>query len=150
MIKWICPGVFKANAETVYTEINSLGDSYTPEQVVELAKDKNTELHKCFEWNDKRAAHLYRIQTARKIIQSIVVVDERKPKEEQTHIRAIVSTNDRDRHYEPIRLTIKNEDSYEKLLKQALAELEMFKIKYKNLSELEIIFEDIEAILSVA
>ena len=150
MIKWICGGVFKANAEKVYTEINSLGNSYTPEQVVELAKDKNTELHKCFEWNDKKAAHLYRISTAKKIIQSIVIVDESKPKDEQTHIRAIVSTNNNDRHYEPIILTVKNQDSYEKLLKQALAELEMFKNKYKNLSELEKVFEDIEAILSVA
>lgn len=44
------------------------------EDVVEFAKNPNTALHKKFNWDDTKAAHLYRLQQARGIIRVVVNV----------------------------------------------------------------------------
>lgn len=46
----------------------------TPEAVVERAKDRRSELHSMFEWDDKRAAERFRLSQARTIIHSIRVL----------------------------------------------------------------------------
>ena len=38
MVTWKVKGFFKADAETVYKEIAALGDSFSPEQIVEAAR----------------------------------------------------------------------------------------------------------------
>ena len=66
MVVWKVKGLYKADAEKVYSEITALGDSFSPDQIVEAAKDEKSELHKCFDWNDTcmagtamcRSAHL--------------------------------------------------------------------------------------------
>ena len=49
MVEWKVKGLYKADAETVYREITSLGDKFSPEDIVEAAKDESSELHKCFD-----------------------------------------------------------------------------------------------------
>jgi len=44
-----------------------------PEQIVEFAKDKSTFLHKCFNWNNKDAAHKFRINQATELLRRIEV-----------------------------------------------------------------------------
>ena len=75
-IQWKIDGIFKADAAKVYQEIGS--ENVTPESVLEKAKDKKSELHKCFDWDDKSAANKYRLQQARQIIQFIVTVPDKK------------------------------------------------------------------------
>ncbi len=45
-----------------------------PDKVVEFAADENTHLHRCFEWNDGKAAEKYRLDQARKQISMYVMV----------------------------------------------------------------------------
>lgn len=45
MIEWKIKGLYKANAETIYNEIMSIGETVRPSDVVELARDENTALH---------------------------------------------------------------------------------------------------------
>lgn len=45
----------------------------TPEAVVQEAKSKDSPLHDCFEWDQRKAAHQYRIWQARELITSIKV-----------------------------------------------------------------------------
>lgn len=49
-------GLYKADAQKVAEEILSIGESATPAQIVDRAKDESAELHKCFEWDDTAAA----------------------------------------------------------------------------------------------
>ena len=74
--KWKQGARFKADAAKVKKELDRIGDKLTPEQVVKAARKKKSELHKCFEWNDKVASQLYRLEQARRIIRSIVEVQE--------------------------------------------------------------------------
>ena len=48
----------------------------TPENIVRKAEDENTELHKCFTWDDEAAANKWRIQEARTVVNAIVTVED--------------------------------------------------------------------------
>lgn len=72
-IKWAVKDIFKADAEKVYNEINSIGEKYTPKDVLEKARgNEDSELHKCFEWDDAIAGEKYRLQQARDVIRMIL------------------------------------------------------------------------------
>jgi len=66
----------KAKRETVYESLSVLEKNgrLTPEQVVEAATDKKHPLHGEFEWNNKKAGHLYRMEQARTLIRSVRLV----------------------------------------------------------------------------
>jgi hypothetical protein len=50
------------------------GGKFGPRDVVEYArKNKNTELHSRFEWDDRKAGEAYRVEQARGIIQSLKI-----------------------------------------------------------------------------
>lgn len=137
---------FRADAQKCYDEIQTLGDSYTPQDIVELAKDKKTELHKCFDWDNKEAAEKWRVHQARLISCNLVVVRVDKETKEKTAYR--VFEHDREtKRYKPIVVTVRNEDEYSKLLKTALAELESFKRRYEKIVELESVIDEIENVI---
>ena len=147
-IEWKVKGIYKANAQAVYDEIQQIGDTYTPEQIVEKATDESTELHKCFEWDDSAAAHKYRLSQAQGIVRCLVLVNEKVEDKEIPTVRAIVSTNMRENTYEPVTITIRNVDSYERLKAEALRELEAFRKKYAVIEEIGDIIDELEAIIA--
>lgn len=138
--EWKIKGIYKADAQKVADEI---GDGkVTPQEVLEKARDKNSELHKCFEWDDSIAAEKYRLQQARAIIVNLVYVP--KTKEEEP-VRCFQITTERCT-YQPTKQFLVQEDEYQSLLERAKAELESFKRRYATLTELESVFEAIESI----
>ena len=142
-IRWAIEGLHKADAQKCYNECQTL-EEVTPENVLEKAKNKQTELHKCFEWDDSIAGPKYRLIQAREIIRHFVIYtpdEENLPK-----IRSYQITTERNK-YEPTRMFLQNPDEYTELLKRAKNELEAFKQRYKTLTELETIFEEIDRLL---
>ena len=139
--EWKIKGLFKADAQRVADEIGE--NSITPEQVLEKARnDENSELHKCFEWNDGIAAEKYRLIQARKIIINLSYVPKEKTDEP---VRCFQITREKS-VYMPTKQFLVNNDEYQDLLKRAKVELESFKRRYATLSELEKVFEAIESI----
>ena len=139
--EWKIKGIFKADAQRVADEIGE--NSITPEQVLEKARnDENSELHKCFEWNDGIAAEKYRLIQARKIIINLADVPKEKTDEP---VRCFQITREKS-VYMPTKQFLVNNDEYQDLLKRAKVELESFKRRYATLSELETVFEAIENI----
>ena len=51
------------------------GKSLSPAVVLDAAKNEDSPLHKYFEWDDRKAAHLYRLTQAREIIGLCVLVE---------------------------------------------------------------------------
>jgi hypothetical protein len=147
-VEWKIKGIYKADPQTVYDEIQEIGDRYTPEQIVDKAKDESTELHKCFEWDDSAAAHKYRLSQAQGIVRCLVLVNEKVEDKELPKVRAIVSTNMRENTYEPVKITIRKVDSYERLKAEALRELEAFRKKYAVIEEIGDIIDELEAIIA--
>lgn len=130
-VVWKLSNYKKADADKVYNEITSIGESATPEQIVAFARNEGTELHKCFTWDDREAAEKWRLQEARLIVCNLVFeeADETKPV-----IRAIQLG---DAGYTPVKILVTHKDEYQRLLERAMGELRAFKARYKMLSELE-------------
>lgn len=133
---WKIEGFYNADASKVLDELSELGDEYSLSDVVEKARDENSEMHSIFEWDDSVAGEEYRKIQAGKMVRNLVIVRNDET-EEKTNVRYIVSTGKRDGTYTYTRLIVRNQDAYEELLKRALAELRAFKEKYSTLSELE-------------
>lgn len=137
---------FRGDAQKCYDELQTLGDSYTPEMVVDLARDENTELHKCFDWDDNIAAEKWRKQQARQICISLTVTVEKKPGVKQTF--RLIEHDREEQVYKPIVFTVRQTEEYERLLKQAKAEMAAFRKRYQNIKELSEVIEEIEKVLA--
>lgn len=136
--------LYKADAQLVSEEISSLGESYTPAQIVEKARDPGTELHKCFKWDIQKAAEAHWIDQARQVVCHLVIretVQENKPP-----IRFFFKPKGGN-GYQPTQVILRNKDSYQNLLASALRDLEALRVKYHSLTELEEVFAAIEELM---
>jgi len=140
---WKVNGIYKADATKVAEEIkiitdNNLDNKFTPEDLVDYGKDPNSELHKCFEWNDTIAGQNWRISQAQGVIRNIAIVVKKDDsnKIEPSSVRMFVSTGERDNTYKATVEVVQNVDEYKQLLQQAYTELQIFKKKYQSIKEL--------------
>jgi hypothetical protein len=132
----------KADAQKCYEEMGET--DVTPEKVLEIARDENTELHKCFEWDDGKAAEKYRLSQARQIISFLIVKDD-NAEEDDIPIRVFQISREKNT-YQPIRTFVENQDEYKALLKRAMTELVNIRNRYKQLKELEDVFAAIDSL----
>ena len=134
--------LFKADANKVYEDLEKIQEK-TPQNIVDYAADHpESELHKCFTWDDTKAANEWRKCEARQVVRLLVFEDESE--EEPTKVRVLQKTAEA---YKPVTQIVRNEDEYKELLKRAKAELASFKERYKTLVELEAVLEAIDAII---
>ena len=134
--------LFKADANKVFADLEKIKEK-TPQNIVDYAEaHPKSELHKCFTWDDTKAANEWRKFEARQVVRLLVFEDENE--EEPTKIRVLQKTAEA---YKPVTQIIRNEDEYKELLKRAKAELASFKERYKTLVELESVLEAIDALL---
>ena len=121
----------KADAQSVAEEIMEIGEAATPEQIVERAKDADSELHKLFTWDDTRAAANWRKYEARQIVCHLIIKE--TVREDAPPARVFYVT---DKGYQQTTLIFQKTDEREALLKRAWGELRAFKAKYSMLQEL--------------
>lgn len=142
--QWKIPGIIPVDAQTAGEELERIYNrdgSITPEAIVEDSVDPSAPLHGCFEWDDEKAAHKYRITQAQGIIRAIVSVDET---EKQPKTRTFVSV---EREYHPVSVVIRNPEKRDILLQNALNELHWFEKKYNSLCELSGVFSAIKEVI---
>ena len=137
---------FKGDAEKVAEEINSIGEEFTAQQIVDFAMShKRSELYKCFEHDDKVAANRYRCYQARAIVGSLkITIINDQEEQEVTPIRYFMMPEQKGGRYKKTEIVVQRADEYQTLLATAKAELIAFKNKYSRLSELEEVFEAID------
>lgn len=128
-------------AGEVCAELEDAGN-LTPQALVDASRPEDAPLHAAFEWDDAIAAERYRETQAGYIIRSIEVTSE----EIKEPTRAFVSiTARRATPYASIEHVMARSDSRAILLDQARMELEAFKRKYQQLTELAGVFAAIDA-----
>lgn len=136
---WRAGARYKADPQKCADEIMQICDdleSATPRDILEKARGEDTELHKCFTWNDSVAAERYRLIEAKKLVGLLVVKndnDDDESKEKAPPVRFFYKTVD-DEGYKPTELIVRQQDEYEALLARAWNELRQFKRKYEMLS----------------
>lgn len=136
--------LFKANAEKVYSDINQIEEK-TPQNLVDYAEEHpDCELYKCFTWDDRKAANEYRKSEARQVLRLLVYKEDTEEDEAPTMIRVLQNV---EQEYKPVKLIVKNNDEYKSLLKRAKAELAAFRLRYKQIAELETVLAAIDEVI---
>ena len=134
----------KANAQLVAEEIASIGESATPAQIVDKARDSGTELHKCFEWDDAIAAEKHRLYQARQVVCHLIIRE--TVREDKPPVRFFFKAEGGS-GYQPTQIIVRNQDKYQALLASAMRDLEALRVKYHSLTELESVFDAIEELV---
>ena len=130
-------------------ELYSLGDAFTPQQVVDFATDEETELHKCFEWQDSKAANEYRKQQARMLTKNLIVIRHEPETDTINVIREIpiAYRTVESESYQTTTYILEHDGERKKLLKTAIKELRSYEKKYETLTELNSVFAAMETAL---
>jgi hypothetical protein len=138
-VTWKLKGYYKADANKAYAEISALKD-ITPHNVVDLARNPDSEIHNDFEWNDAIAGEKYRETQAQRMIRMFTF--EREEKSEEPVVRAFEISTEKNT-YQPREFFFKHEDEYAQLLKRAYIDAEAFKNRYSSLAEMREVVEAI-------
>ncbi len=116
------------------------------ETVVEEARDKKSPLHPAFEWNDRKAAHQYRLSQAGYVIR-MLSVSYVEGEQKTGPIRAFVNVSrDEDRSYTSIAHAMSDDELREQVLARALKELNDWRERYAELEEFAGLFATIEGL----
>lgn len=118
----------------------------TPKTLLEANREEGTLLHDEFEWNNDIAAEAYRETQARYIIRNLCATVEPSEKTPARAFFPIVCESSTTKNYESIDVILKSEDKSKELFNNAMKELNAFKAKYKQLTELQSVFEAIDQI----
>ena len=150
---WKPMSMIRMDAQKTGERIHSIseknGGRITPDVVVKEAKKKSSPLHAGFDWDDTVAAHEFRLETARRVLRSIVV--QINPDEGSKPIKAFVHLTEGDiRNYVSTVVAMSNEELRTQVLRNAWRELESFKQKYQEYEELAAVFAAMERSQKVA
>lgn len=143
---------YRVNANTVGREFEKIEAEYgkvTNEYVVQSATPEDSPLHSIFEWDDAVAGHKYRLSQATKLICNLNKEVEGDLEPRKMTVRAYVDVSENSNgKFINTETAFRNADTKEIVLKRAKAELEMFKQKYKNLTELAGIIAEIDSFIA--
>lgn len=114
-------------------------------RVVEWAKShRESALHRCFQWNDSKAAQQWRLWQARQLIVSVEVKYE-DGKKHQVYVSPVAIRKD-NAGYARLSTILSNAQLRMQYLDQALAELERICARYNDLAELSGIRTEIQLV----
>jgi hypothetical protein len=108
--------------------------SVQPELIVEKARPRSSPIHLAFDWRDKEAAHLYRIEQARHLVRRLQIVRVEVRHNPTISSRAFYSvrTPDDRQGYVPRSRVLSDRDLRGQVIARAKRELESFLKKYAS------------------
>jgi hypothetical protein len=128
---------FKTDPNVAGTVLAGIRDKFgelTPELVLKEASKKSSSLHSDFQWDDKRAATLYRLDTARRLIRHLRVVSDGERTDEPVYVH--VTQGDR-KYYEQTDLALESPDIWKNVMVEEKARLESINKRLKTLINIE-------------
>lgn len=136
IFSWKTGFFYNADAQKVGEELEEIERNSTLEanHIIEYAeRHKDSELYKCFEWDDTEAARKWRLRQAGMIITNISLEIKEEPRKLQ---RVYVSVKDKDteeRVFKNVNEVLNNDEEYQQLIEKAKIELIRCKEKYETL-----------------
>lgn len=106
-------------------------------------------MHNAFDWDDSVAAENWRLDQAKSLIRSVVIVSAPVgpvPKDLRAFVSIPTKDSDGGRQYEDVVRVMSDAEKRGKLLKQAYAELVAWRNRYRTLVEFSEVFEVIDDI----
>lgn len=118
-----------------------------PGTVVKAAKNPDSPLHECFEWDDSEAAHQHRLWQARQLIVSVrISLDDKAETICQAYVSLKPDRKVEGGGYRSIGDVMGDPALRDELLKTALEELRSFQERYARFKELLPVFDAIAMI----
>ena len=115
-----------------------------PGHIVDAARDEASPMHPHFEWDDATAAEAYREDQARELVRSLTV-DISKSNLETKPIRAYVNVEvGPERGYVSTHTAMSSQELRQQVLARAFAELEAWRARHAELTEMARIFSAID------
>jgi hypothetical protein len=149
----------KVAADSLMKVYQKNNNELTPELVVKAAKSETNPLHKCFEWDDKKAGIAYRLKQAGNIIRCVVVTKQ-DTKGNDINVRAFVSIRENEKgiptinpfmpaksYYVSVEDAMTSKDLRKYTVDVALFDLKNWMAKYESLKELDELFSYVEQYL---
>ena len=128
---------FKSDPNVTGELLQTIRDRFgevTPELVLKEARHKDSVIHKDFQWDNEKAATLYRLDTARRIIRHLRVVSDGETTNEPVFVH--VTVGDR-RYYERTDLAVESPDIWAQVMKEEKTRLEATRNRVKHLTNVE-------------
>lgn len=131
---------FSADANKIGRELEQINDisELTNKEVLEYAeKHRDSELAKCFDWDDKSASRKWRLTQATQVLCNIAIVIKDEPIEKT---RVYVSTRKKDdekRTFKKLVDVLDDDEEYKALVEKAKTELNNCQDKYRNIVRLQ-------------
>ena len=139
---------FVGDAQLVGEELEKIefAGELTTDEILSYAKlNQDSELYKCFEWDDKIAGEKYRKKQASELLASISVKIVEKPVKTQRVYVSVKTSTDGERKFKNFKEVVKNDDEYQQLIDKAKQSFTRCKEQYETLLEKEdlkeVIFE---------
>lgn len=140
---WKSGARIAADAAKVGEELEAIraeSGKLNAEVVVESARDEGCELHKCFTWDDEKAAIAYRLDQARMVLRSIIIVAEpsEATKNVEFEVRAFepVSTENGERVYIPTQEALSDESYRAEVIANIVSDIRALNVKLKAYREI--------------
>ena len=136
----------KVDPDKVWAELQKVCDLNdglaSPQAIVNRARPKKSPLHPAFEWEDTLAAEAYRRDQARSLVTNFELVFE-----EGNSLPAMVNVRvNKQRGYMPTEKAMEDSDLRNQVLKQALTQLLGLEKRFKSLSELSGVFQEVHTV----
>lgn len=125
------------NAQEIGEELQSISAQHgqvTPEIVVEQARDEDSALHRCFQWDDSIAANEYRKGQARQVIRSIRVINESTGEQSPAFVHV---TYDDEKRYVETGVAVKDDDLWSNVIRTAASDLKAMERRLDDLKAVE-------------
>lgn len=131
--QWAQGYIYRCDAQTAGEMCEELerDGALTAESLLAANVAEDAPLHNAFEWDNGKAAHLFRVSQARSIICNLRVV---RPERQEPQKKFYSIVRD-DPHYESVEVIMSREESRERLLRNSRRDFETFRAKYETLSE---------------
>ena len=119
--------------------LESLGEDFTAEDVVKVAKKKRSPIHNLFEWDDAKAGHQYRLEQARHHTRhldvSIVKCGEKSTTRAFHNVTIVTEEDEKKRRYVSMSAIHEDEDLRQQVIDKALTELRGWRSRYTEYQE---------------
>lgn len=155
-IQWKKGSGFSIDPKVAHQQVEALktkhGGSLTAEQIVDAAKVKKNPLHSIFDWDDANAANEHRLETARVMMRSFVIIRDDVKTDRPQRVYEVTREPQQGKHrvrhaYRTMEDIMANDDWRAELLTRALRDLIVIRNRYRDLQELSVVMRAIDEVV---
>ena len=125
-------------------ELRDKHEGLTASIVVDDAKNKDSVLHSAFEWNDSKAAHEWRLHSARHLMRAVVTKELDSSGEIRYQPAFVFVKTEEGPRYESLARVLDDDEMRIQVINRALKEFEQWQKRYEEYEEFLSVFESFD------